>query len=93
LYPSQRSPLAFETAVVVESKGIFRQRSLVALTKFQGRMFVNEIWTLAPDAPNVTDNRDVLGWQGNMSVIEAETFTNIYEGVSGSMRFGQFLKA
>src|SRR4029453_13051229 len=32
----------------------FTKRSLAALTKLQGQIFVNGIWALASDAPNVT---------------------------------------
>jgi hypothetical protein len=70
---------------LLKVRASFTKRSLVALTKLQGRIFVIEIWALAPDAPNVPPSR--LAWrssqrqsrrpgmEGNVSVIEAETFT------------------
>jgi hypothetical protein len=99
LHPSQRSPLAFHTAVVVESRAPFTKRSLVALTKLLGRIFVNEIWALASDAPNVTsvagrgaEQPETIetSWDGKETCLssKAETFTNICYGLSGSMRLG-----
>jgi hypothetical protein len=77
----------------------FTKRSLAALTKLQGQIFVNGIWALASDAPNVTsvaarvaEQPETIetSWDGKQTCLssKAETFTNICEGVSCSMRLG-----
>jgi hypothetical protein len=71
---------------LLKVRASFTKRSLVALTKLQGRIFVNEIWALASDAPNVYLCRGAeqpetieTSWDGKETCLlsKAETFTNI----------------
>jgi hypothetical protein len=95
LHPRQLSPLAFQTAVVAESTCIF-----VALTKLQGRIFVNEISALASDAPNVSSVATRVAEQSRRPGMARKHVCrrsrDIHEHLRAGLRlyaFWQFLKA